>query len=333
MSVDMSFDPMIGWGRLRGWLSPLKLALIAIVSVVACSAAPASATEPPPYYDSRHVLRSLHPEMAEFAKEARPVIARASRELLAAERERRGVGCARQTLIELRWRIGATIDVAAARDTLARLETALADASPSRNRDSNILPQDAEGSYGGCNREWFLKVDASGDQLLDTSGWHGSIPPLFLQRVNTPSSLTAYLGKIVSSDPAREGIDRRKELNFSTAVLARVVLRGGVAGYLATPEFRTAFRAFLDIWQDPTTGFFGEWYMDHGRLIKTADLSVTFHMARYTKGKIGHWPELIDTLLAIKDRPYPQGWLDEDGMTNHSNYDVAELFRLGWPHM
>ena len=56
-------------------------------------------------------------------------------------------------------------------------------------------------------------------------------------------------------------------------------------------------------------------------------------MARYLEGGIGYWPQLIDTLLSIRDRRYPNGWLDEIGMTNHNNYDVAVLFQLGWPHM
>ncbi|MFI5014326.1 MAG: hypothetical protein ACHQAY_18470 [Hyphomicrobiales bacterium] len=294
---------------------------------------PASAAGAPPLFEARRVLRESHPEMAALAKEARPAIAEANSALFAAEQRGRGVSCARQTLTELRWRINATIDEAAARENLARLKAALADIASAHGHDANVLPQDADGSYGACDREWFLKLGDSGDELLDPRGWHGKIPPRFLDRVNTTASLIAYLETVILSDPAKDGIDRRKELNTSTGVLARVVLRGGVGGYLAEPEFRTAFRAFLDLWQDPSTGFFGEWYMDHGRLIKTADLSVTFHMARYSKGRIGHWPELIDTLLAIKDRPYPQGWLDSDGMTNHNNYDVAELFSLGWPYM
>jgi len=293
-------------------------------------AMPALAADAPELFDGRSVLREAHPEMAAFAKEARPVIAQANAALLAAERRKRGVSCARQTLVELRWRLNATADLAAARENLARLRAALADVE---GRDANVLPQDAEGSYGTCDREWFLKLDDSGNELLDPSGWHGKIPPRFLDRVNTPASLVAYLERIIVSDLRKDGIDHRKELNAATGVLSRVVLRGGVAGYLAAPEFRTVFRSFLDLWQDPATGFFGEWYMEHGHVTKTADLSVTFHMARYTRGRIGHWPKLIDTLLAIKDRPYPQGWLDDDGMTNHNNYDVAELFSLGWPQM
>ena len=56
-------------------------------------------------------------------------------------------------------------------------------------------------------------------------------------------------------------------------------------------------------------------------------------MARYLEGRIGYWPQLIDTLISIRDHRYPHGWLDEAGMTCHNNYDVAVLLQLGWPHM
>ena len=57
---------------------------------------------------------------------------------------------------------------------------------------------------------------------------------------------------------------------------------------------------------------------------------MTFHMARYLKGKINYWQQLIDTLLEIRDDRYPNGWLDDEGLTTHNNYDVATLFKLGW---
>jgi hypothetical protein len=86
-------------------------------------------------------------------------------------------------------------------------------------------------------------------------------------------------------------------------------------------------------WQDPITGFFGAAYLIGGRRLRTVDLSLTFHMARYLEGRIGYWPQLIDTLIEIRDDRYPNGWLDEAGMTGHNNYDVATLFQLGWPQM
>ena len=56
-------------------------------------------------------------------------------------------------------------------------------------------------------------------------------------------------------------------------------------------------------------------------------------MARYAPHLVRWWQRLIDTLLAIKDRQYPEGWLENSKMSDHNNYDVVELFFRGWPHM
>jgi len=88
------------------------------------------------------------------------------------------------------------------------------------------------------------------------------------------------------------------------------------------------------VWQDAETGFFGGWYrLPDGTLRKTADLSVTFHIVSYRRDSIQHVPEMMRTLLAMKDQEYPFGWREEGQMSNHHNYDVVRLFRVGWPQM
>ena len=118
-----------------------------------------------------------------------------------------------------------------------------------------------------------------------------------------------------------------------TADLVRLILWRRPANYRWDPRLETVIRRFIENWQDPATGFFGATYLIGGQRFRTTDLSLTFHMARYLEGRIGYWPELIDTLLEIRDDRYPNGWLDEQGMTSHNNYDVATLFQLGWPKM
>src|SRR5580704_11610636 len=92
---------------------PGRVALIAAL-FLAGPVIEAAAGGAPPFFQARQALRQDHPEMTAFAKEAKPIIAEADVTLLAAERERRGDACARQTLVELRWRINSTVDVAAA---------------------------------------------------------------------------------------------------------------------------------------------------------------------------------------------------------------------------
>jgi hypothetical protein len=86
-------------------------------------------------------------------------------------------------------------------------------------------------------------------------------------------------------------------------------------------------------WQNQTTGYWGTWYRAaDGSVVKTSDLSITFHLVHFRDGEVKHWPEIIRTTLAIRNREYPYGWLEDGNMTNHHNYDVVTLLRLGWKH-
>jgi len=250
-----------------------------------------------------------------------------------AELDRREAGgcdtsCPRQILRELRWRLEYTADTSAIRATLARLRTwAALSLSPA------AASHDAEGAHGGCTDVWFLKLDACVDQMLSDDFDEQGRPPRFLDRINDPGRLKDYLESLRVSRLDEDGIDRRKELNFATADLVRLIIWRRPRNYPWDPRLETVIRRFIIEWQDPTTGFFGADYLIGGRRLRTVDLSLTFHMARYLEGAIGYWPHLVDTLFAIRGRRYPNGWLDEIGMTNHNNYDVAVLLQLGWPHM
>lgn len=173
--------------------------------------------------------------------------------------------------------------------------------------------------------------------LADDFEDDGTLPRL-LDRINDPARLEDYLESLLVSRFEEDGIDRRKELNFATANLVRLILWRRPRNYPWDSRLEAVIRRFVAQWQDPATGFFGADYLiadyaNKGQRLRTADLSLTFHMARYLDGAIGYWPQLIDTLFAIRDGRYPNGWLDEIGMTSHNNYDVAVLLQFGWPHM
>jgi hypothetical protein len=295
-----------------------------LIEVVALIAATARAES----YNPRADLMRRYPEMAALRKEARPLVAELQQRLSAVEAAGRDASCGRQAMTELQWRLGYTADVAAARALLAKTQAIVADPHP-----PSALVQDAEGSYGACVEPWFYKIDFSSEQLLDTKGWPGKLPPRFLDRINDPDRLLAYLDSILISDIAAQGIDRRKELNEGTATIVRVIVRDLPREYGLHPGLKPALMSFIERWQDLQTGFFGAWYRVGDGIVKTTDLSLTFHLASYLDGAIGHWEKLADTLLRIKDDTYPNGWLDSDGMTNHNNYDVAALFKWGWKQM
>ena len=236
--------------------------------------------------------------------------------------------CPRQILRELRWRLEYTADTAAIRETIYRLRAVAA--LPSPHTDGVTA---ADGRYGPCTGPWFLKLDASVDHMLAADFDDRGRPPRFLDRINDPARLKAYLESLLVSRLAEDGVDRRKELNFATANLVRLILWRRPRSYPWNPGLEAIIRRFVAEWQDPVTGFFGASYQIGGRRLRTVDLSLTFHMARYLEGQIGYWPQLIDTLMSMRDARYPNGWLDEVGLTSHNNYDVAILFQLGWPQM
>jgi hypothetical protein len=268
-----------------------------------------------------------------------PAISRLSRAVLPAIRDLEArldldeaAGCdtsrLRQAIGELHWRLQYTGDAVAAAATLERVR-AFAAAPAAENGPA----RDEQGSFGAGTDVWFLKLDASVDLMLADDFTTGGMPPRFLDRVNAPDRLKIYLDSLLVSRLAEDGVDRRKELNFATADLVRLILRRRPPGYPWHPRLETVIRRFIADWQDAATGFFGADYVMDGPRWRTADLSLTFHMARYLAGKIGYWPQLIDTLLRIRDDRYPNGWLDDEGLTSHNNYDVAVLFGLGWSRM
>jgi len=279
-------------------------------------------------WNSRTAIAMRFPEIVELARSADHEIRTIEAELDRREAGRGDTSCPRQVLRELRWRLEYTADTSAIRVTLARLRTwAALSLSPA------AASHDAEGAHGACTDVWFLKLDACVDQMLSADFDEGGRPPRFLDRINDPERLKDYLESLRVSRLDEDGIDRRKELNFATADLVRLILWRRPRNYPWDRRLETVIRRFIIEWQDPSTGFFGADYLIGSRRLRTVDLSLTFHMARYLEGAIGYWPQLIDTLCAIRDHRYPNGWLDEIGLTNHNNYDVAVLLQFGWPHM
>jgi hypothetical protein len=279
-------------------------------------------------WNPRDVIAAHFPEMVELGRSAEPEIRALEARLNRDEAAGRDTSFLREAVGEVHWQVQYTGDAVAAAVALGRLRAMAALAEP----PSGLLP-DEDGCFGAGAEVWFLKLDASVDRMLADDFTGSGRAPRFLDRVNDPGRLEDYLDSLVVSRLAEDGVDRRKELNFATADLVRLILRRRPPGYPWHPGLDTVIRRFVARWQDPTTGFFGADYEITGQRWRTTDLSLTFHMARYLDGRIGHWQRLIDTLLKIRDDRYPNGWLDDEGITSHNNYDVAVLFQLGWSQM
>jgi hypothetical protein len=279
-------------------------------------------------YDPRQELYKAFPKMKALSKAAESTMNQAEAELAKREFAGEDTSYARAALDEAEWRIKCTSDNVAAAYALARLSLALNRADP-----PDGFMQDEAGSFAPGSNVWFIKLECSTDQLLARE-WPWRLKPTFLESINDPIRMVTYLQDRCWSDVVRCGRDNRKELNEAISVIARLVMRGGQAGYLSGPGFIPVFERFIRTWQDLATGFFGMTYLTEDyHQIRTKDLSLTFHMVRYVPHLVRCWPELINTLLEIKTLRYPQGWLEPSGPTDHNNYDVAEIFYRGWPSM
>jgi len=247
------------------------------------------------------------------------------------EAANQGTSCSHQILWELKALVMTTADFKIIDQRIADLENSLA--HPEQEAAANQQdPRD--GSWGRCFDEWYCKLDASTDPLMKFSHRHQSpeIQPRFLDQINSPDKLTAYLASISVADIPRTGIDHLAEFNLSLGNLTRLILRDRPHGYPWDPRLRATLRHLLYRLRNPATGWWGERYVRDGHIVFVDDLSTTFHIVTYLHGNVPDMPRVVDTTLAVKDLDFPVGWLMKGQYWNHNNMDVVALFKAGWPH-
>ena len=257
---------------------------------------------------------------------------RAKRQLFALEEQGQAYRPAHQILTETKWICSATRDYSRIGERVRALEETLRDPANAQARDEQSA---TDGSWGKWYTEWFFKLDASYDQimLLADRGLVPKYPVHFLDRINSPEKLTGHLNHLLISDLRADGVDHRRELNETVADLMRLILREQPKNYAWDPRLKAALLDWLlHTARNPETGYWGAWYRrpNGGGIVKTNDLSITFHIVSYLQGNVPDWPKIIATTLAIKDQKYPLGWLEGSVYLNHNNMDVVQLFRLGW---
>jgi hypothetical protein len=257
----------------------------------------------------------------------------------------RALPCTRQIFQEVWWLVHYTAYWQRVERRLADLEAsfAVADQAFATHQSSD------DGAWGACYEAPFLKAAATieGLELLAAIG----VPPEFAvtlePTLRTSRQVVERISNLIASDIASFGINHRGELNSLVTTFIRGNFKPHLQDYATSQvrmlprhrnpggplELRQRLQAFTDAWQDPDTGFWGAWYKVDGGIVRTTDLSITFHIISYRRGKINYWPQVLRTLYAIKDEPYPYGWLHNGGYVNHNNYDVARVLSYGWSHL
>lgn len=251
-------------------------------------------------------------------------VSRLRAEVLAQEQRQVRNIPAHQIYNELEWVYGKTRDYARTRQLIRSLEAALNDPRNSNAQDEQS-PED--GSWGKWHTEWMFKLMESYDHIANSGGQiaPSRYPPRFLDRINSPEKLTEHLNRLLISEYGQR--DNRWELNETISHLLRLILEEQPANYHYHPQLKAALLDWImNIARDPETGYWGERYVKHGQVIKTRDISITFHIVSYLKGEVPDWPKIIDTTLAIKGARF--GW----ETSNHDHVGAVEIFRLGWKH-
>lgn len=311
---------------------------IAVVALLVSSCLPANGAPPRDYgYDPRPDFIAFNPHYRELKQTYQQELDALQKEMIRQQRAGRKTPCTRQVFLEAKWRLYNTADFTTTARRMDDLRKMLA--APKDPHDGGQVPED--GSFGCCSEVWFHKLDATTDKLIAMGQrWREPEHPVkLLERINTPEKLTAYLDSVLIADVRKTGLDTRYELNSASSALTRYILWEGTLKEIPTkfplhPGLKKALIDYEDDkWQDPDTGFWGTWYRTaDGSVIKTADLSHTFHLVHFRDGRVKRWPQIVATTLAMRDREYPYGWLEDGQMTNHHNYDAALLLHRGWPH-
>ena len=248
--------------------------------------------------------------------------------------------CSAHMLNELRWLLQSSTQWSRIDKQIWLLKVSLEDPE----QDFAMDQESHDGSWGVCYDEWFKKLDPM-IQAINMMAGKGAAPEHtqldFLEPIDTPAELNDYLGRVRVSAIATTGLNRRDELGAVTSVMAEIVFKQEVQDYIArhvkgldlNRDYTTAYRDFIDRWQDPETGYWGPWYEIDGEVRKATDLSFTYHIIAYRQGDVGHWDRIIATTLALENHEYPFGWRYQGQLTNHNAYDVVRILQLGWPHM
>ncbi len=254
-------------------------------------------------------------------------------------RQQRGdsVNCSVQIAREAHWLINYTSYDDRVLKRLADLKESLNEVDQSWALEQT----ESDGSWGACYDTWMFRLHSSIDPLkeLHIAGKRPKYPLKFLEPTNTPEKLHGIYDNIIVSRLEKDGVSHRSDLNYVTSSLGQLLWVPEWEGILAGTDYpreqmaKELAKIVDERWQNPVTGYWGAWYETDGKIVKSDDLSITFHIVAYRGGKVPHLEKIVATTLNLREQPYPYGWQDRGTKNNHHSYDVVKLLRYGWPYL
>lgn len=285
---------------------------------------------------------AFDPSYLEQRKLFAPKITAAAEKIRESEEAGRPLPCSTQIYLEAKWLFNYTANF----EELEGMLESFADSLKTKDQSFANLQSAADGGWGPCYRRKFNRLDAtvSGLEELQARKEGPQYAIRLYPEITSIEDFGRAMESLIVSDIPATGENRRSALNSVITSLGRTSLKRYWRPYIATSARADIYksipggsatvedqvRRFMDDWQDPETGFWGAWYRDGEKNFRTSDLSITFHVVSYRKGKVDHKVEIGEHLLASKNEEYPYGWFKDGKMCNHNNYDVVKILRLIW---
>lgn len=230
---------------------------------------------------------------------------------------------------EVRWRLNFTPDVAGTRAEIDLLRRSLGETDQQKRAAEQ---QASDGSWGMGINAWYLRLYYSVEKA-EACRTPERYPLTFLDRINSPQKLNAVLDTDLYDAFTRTGVFNREETDETFSAIARLLFTSNPTNcYAFDPQLRDALLAFVERWQNPATGCWGQWLVDReGRVWKMDDMAMTFHVISDLRGAVKHKDLIARRLLQLDRVNFPAGILFDGHYENHLNWDAVKIFRMAWP--
>lgn len=231
---------------------------------------------------------------------------------------------------EIRWMLNFTSDTVA---TGKRIDDLSKSISQPELQKLALVQQASDGSWGAGINVWYLRLYYSVDKLKDSSV-ELKFPLKFLDQINSPEKLITQLDSDLYNNFTKTGIFNREELDETFSAIARLLHKSNQKVYAFHPGLDSTLRDFLNHWQNPESGCWGQWMVDrHGYVWKMDDMGMTFHVVSDLHGQVSHKDLIAKRLLQLDRIDFPAGIKFNGEYNNHLNWDAVKIFRYAWPFL
>jgi hypothetical protein len=278
------------------------------------------------YWDVAGLRVAREKRLKQFNPALKPVV----KEINQKQSTGQAMGYSMHIYREIRWLLNFTNDTAATRSRINDLRESLLHPEEQQLASEQ---QASDGSWGAGIHAWYLRFYYSMDELEDST--HPTYPLSFLDRINSPGKLKEQLNADLYNNFIKTGTFNREELDETFSAIARLLNKTKQKiAYTFYPQLDSALKDYVNLWQNPVTGCWGQWMIDrHGYVWKMDDVGITFHVISDLHGNVAHKDLIAKRLLELDNINFPAGIRLDEHYENHLNWDAVKIFRYAWPFL